>query len=444
MHLPFRYLLLSFFVATASAATALRDDGTVLVDNQPFLPVGCFVNERWSAGSYKAMIDAHAAASMNTVYLNTLGTSQAEYDSVYDYAASKGVHIIQTANLGSEYRDFYKSLMQRYANHPATLMWYVRDDAHDHPAEESAAISADARSIDPTHLTTLSFVASPWRTWTREGVLPYIDASDVPELQMYPIPQKPVDDVWTDLAVMVSAAAERHKPIIAVPQTFNWKIQFDWGRWPTGNEVGVMGQLALMSGVRGMLFYTYDDLERAGEVGINSSQPEVWASMTRLSRESATAKNFLLNGQRTATAAGSNRYQSTWRIGDDLLVMAANTSLTESRRFEIAIPVSASATVNPLLSGSAVSLAWSNGLLTGDLPPMSTTACLIKLNAAVIVPPLVGDVNGDGVVNAADLSIVNGQFGRSGSAITDSRADRDGNGRVDAVDIGTVTRAVGQ
>ncbi len=56
--------------------------------------------------------------------------------------------------------------------------------------------------------------------------------------------------------------------------------------------------------------------------------------------------------------------------------------------------------------------------------------------------PLPGDANGDGSVDGADVVVVRGQFGRQGVAISDVRADLDGNNRVDAIDLGILTRAL--
>jgi len=53
-----------------------------------------------------------------------------------------------------------------------------------------------------------------------------------------------------------------------------------------------------------------------------------------------------------------------------------------------------------------------------------------------------GDLNGDGVVDANDLAILRGQFGRSGSAITVATSDVNADGRVDAIDLAIVTRAI--
>lgn len=58
-------------------------------------------------------------------------------------------------------------------------------------------------------------------------------------------------------------------------------------------------------------------------------------------------------------------------------------------------------------------------------------------------PEVPGDVNGDGVVNCADLAIVKAAFGTMlGEAGYDARADVNGDGVVNVLDLATVARAL--
>jgi hypothetical protein len=66
-----------------------------------------------------------------------------------------------------------------------------------------------------------------------------------------------------------------------------------------------------------------------------------------------------------------------------------------------------------------------------------TVGAIVQVTIGGALP---GDANGDGLVNRTDLSIVRGQFGRTGSAITPIGADTDGNGQVDATDLSRVVR----
>ncbi len=72
--------------------------------------------------------------------------------------------------------------------------------------------------------------------------------------------------------------------------------------------------------------------------------------------------------------------------------------------------------------------------------PTSGTGGIVIVNSGT---PLVGDVNGDGVVNCADLAVVKASFAKKlGQAGFDPRADVNFDGVVNIVDLSTVARAL--
>jgi hypothetical protein len=83
--------------------------------------------------------------------------------------------------------------------------------------------------------------------------------------------------------------------------------------------------------------------------------------------------------------------------------------------------------------------------LTGnfDPPPLDSTSGtggIVILNSGAPVP---GDVNGDGVVNCADLAVVKASFGKKlGQVGFDPRADVNFDGVVNIIDLSTVARAL--
>ena len=59
------------------------------------------------------------------------------------------------------------------------------------------------------------------------------------------------------------------------------------------------------------------------------------------------------------------------------------------------------------------------------------------------IGPMIGDLNGDGVVNCADLAIVKASFGkRVGQAGFDFRADANGDGIVNVLDLSFVAKRI--
>ncbi len=82
--------------------------------------------------------------------------------------------------------------------------------------------------------------------------------------------------------------------------------------------------------------------------------------------------------------------------------------------------------------------------LTSNNPSaLGTATCdIVTLTGVSARKP--GDANGDGAVNGTELSLVNGQFGRSScDAGYEVHADLDGKARIDATDLGIVTRNQG-
>jgi Dockerin type I domain len=68
---------------------------------------------------------------------------------------------------------------------------------------------------------------------------------------------------------------------------------------------------------------------------------------------------------------------------------------------------------------------------------------LTRMAALVNVFPVPGDVNGDGVVNCADLDIVKASFGKKiGQLGFDPRADVNGDGVVNVLDLSAVARQI--
>jgi hypothetical protein len=84
------------------------------------------------------------------------------------------------------------------------------------------------------------------------------------------------------------------------------------------------------------------------------------------------------------------------------------------------------------------------GSVTSQNPTAGTSVAPgSTVNLVVSTGPLLGDVNGDGVVNCADLAVVKASFGKkSGQAGFDSRADVNHDGVVNIVDLSTVAHAM--
>jgi hypothetical protein len=102
--------------------------------------------------------------------------------------------------------------------------------------------------------------------------------------------------------------------------------------------------------------------------------------------------------------------------------------------------------VNPASNGGQATVGIRNagGLTSQQQIEWSFDAPVIADNSALVFAPakVIGDVNGDGVVNCTDLAIVRASLGkRAGQAGFDPRADLNGDGVVNLVDLAIVSRA---
>jgi hypothetical protein len=105
--------------------------------------------------------------------------------------------------------------------------------------------------------------------------------------------------------------------------------------------------------------------------------------------------------------------------------------------------------VNPATNGGQATIGIRNaGALTNQQQiEWSFDAAVIADGSALQFAPaaakVVGDVNGDGVVNCTDLALVKASYGkRAGQAGFDARADVNGDGIVNVVDVAMVSRAL--
>lgn len=196
---------------------------------------------------------------------------------------------------------------------------------------------------------------------------------------------------------------------------------------PTASYVGTTGVNASPASLNFRLTV------RDGRGGVNSANTQLILA--------PAAGPFLVTSPNTAVTLNSGAQTVTWSVANTNVapVNTANVKISLSTDGGLSFPtVLAASTPN---TGSAVV----------TLPAVSTNKARIKVEAvgnvffdvsnADFTIKIAGDLNNDGVVNCADVSIVKASMGkRTGQAGYDARADVDGNGMVDARDLAFVTQ----
>jgi hypothetical protein len=246
--------------------------GRTIRNGKPFFPFGFYFGPGPNRdGSYKDHIDRISNSPFNTVMPygineDSLGTIR-EY---LDYLDSKNVCILYSLKdilkglawygenmlgLGDE-KGQITGLVTAFKDHPAVLGWYLCDEI---PAKHQDRLIERyklVKSLDANH--------PGWSVLTDPGALfAYLETCDVMGTDPYPINRASVTNAsaWTAAAYNVAGG---HRSVWMVPQVMDWNC---YGydkilRGPTLDEMTIMSYLCLIEGAKGMIYYSYFDLQR--------------------------------------------------------------------------------------------------------------------------------------------------------------------------------------
>jgi hypothetical protein len=260
-----------------------------------------------------------------------------------------------------------------FRDHPALLAWYLNDELPLLMRDRLEARQRRIHQLDPNHPT--------WSVINELSDLPgYLNTADVLGTDPYPVPDSPVTLAaeWTETSNDVSGGL---RPVWMVPQAFdksNYR-KSPQARAPTLGEELVMTYLCLIHGAQGLMYYSYNDLER-DRLGFEQR----WADMLIVGREVQQLEPALLSiavrPKLTVTFSGAS-VQYAVRADDqgNTYVLLANPDSTQGASARLTVPV-----------GAAVQVLHHAELSPG--PPLAAgSECVVSLTpmdaATVIVQP---------------------------------------------------------
>lgn len=338
-------LLLLCAGLACGAETAVRD-GRIEVDGQRFFPLGLYHVSFYGSRERKlADLKEVAAGGFN---LMDLSLDQRD-GPLLEAAAKAGIYVLP------EFNGEPHALMRQFKNSAAIFGWSIADDADSgrHTPEQIAAKDANAKKIDPAHLTYISC-----------GIrsAPFVKSADVVAVQVYPVGSSglgadPLELVFKHIDEAVRAAAPVGRPVIANVQCGR---VYRGARAPAIADVRNMSYQALVAGARGILYYTYFD-----GLWDMRTQPELWAGMKALAGELKENAPVWLNGKRAPLVTGEKALLAAqWRDGGGALVVVVNTA---RRRIDAKVDVP------ELAEFSVAATDWTlqSGKLVGTLEPLA-------------------------------------------------------------------------
>jgi len=244
------------------APTIIPDDGGTTIgqgnwsvrnavvhyNDQAVFPLG-FYYVTYGGRKAQRMADVSKMASAGFNFIHTpIDRSDDEF---FDHCAAEGVNVVL------EFNDTPTDMVRQFKDHPALAFLGTFDDvdAYDgdrprYTPEEVVAACADYKTQAPKKLT---YISGGYAKRSPN----YAGTSEVMGFQSYPVPAEPLSATTSGYyGPMESVLAEHNQAYIANLQSFGWYGTY---RWPTTLEMRNMTYQALITGVKGILYYTYYD-----------------------------------------------------------------------------------------------------------------------------------------------------------------------------------------
>lgn len=287
--------------------TMLREDGTLLIDGEPFFPVMAY-HVRQTDYPFLGQ------AGVNTVQGGVTNNS-ATMRGALNVAQQNGLKVLVPLYYNMNVQEnaaLTADFVTNLKDHPAVLGWMIMDEPiqNNKTTEELADAYRLIHSIDKAHPTYM--VEAPESAYETVSQLTDIFATDV-----YPFPFSPISVIGERTAAAKQAAGS-HKPILNVLQAFmNPPI---WPYLPTIGEVRNMAYQSLLNGAQGLGYYSFNEDE------FTMRESVLWPGMQDFRPETELLGHLIVDTTIVAKGKGTDTYWQLWQDGDDLYAAAVNTS----------------------------------------------------------------------------------------------------------------------
>ncbi len=304
--------------------TTVDAKGFIRLNGERFFPYGFYLEEKRDFSDLRQNIKTIGEAGFNIAFVEP--NDNARISQVFDEAERQNVKLIYTpAKYIVEYfgLDSLVNLISSLGiqNESSLFGYNLADDVRD---GKMTGQPTDARDIkrfhdafkqtDPDHLTMVAIGGGTDSTiWDQRRW-------DVGGYQSYPSNGgSPLSFVYEGMKRGVTESKQLGQSPVGLLQTFNW----DKGsaqRLPTPSEFRNMLYQALVAGVKGVIYYTYDK----ENLGIESD-PVLWQAAQASVGEIETLRPFLLYGKRRFKNLGNNLWMASWEYQNELVATVVYT-----------------------------------------------------------------------------------------------------------------------
>ncbi len=326
------------------------NEGTLMMHGQPFFPLG-FYHVSWAGEPQqkRQALETIAAAGYNIMH-PSLNRQDQDF---LDRAAELGVFIIAEPNEpnGAE------SVINQFREHPAVLGWLVADDfnapAMGHTPQSILEMHTLVKSIAPNAYTYMS--------GNTVNMTPFVGSADLVGIQTYSVPWDPIGNVgmWLDEAYAISNP--QGKPVIANIQAYAGEGY----RAPTIHEVRNSTYQAFLSGVKGILFYTYFD-----PIWNIEDDTELLQGFYQLGPELQRFAPVLIYGEYTPLETGNDQVVAgQWELFGKAFVVAINLDDEDPQTVNIPLSYEDPHLLVPMFEGLPSGMEIQSSELVGEIQP---------------------------------------------------------------------------
>jgi hypothetical protein len=326
-------------LAPREAQTIVDEDRTLLVNGEPFFPLGL----------YHVKQDDYATVA--GLGINTIQYWTWDGEKGLEKAAAHRLKAIFELNHKNE--EIVRNVVKQYANNPSILMWYGLDE----PAEAShglAKVMLDTFTAEDDHHPVYMVSCRPdiFKEQAKFG--------DVFAHDPYGSPQKALE--WMQKS---NAAVDHRKAVICVPGSFGKE---------TAAELRATAYLALANDARGIMWYPWSQTG-GGPVGVGlKNSPEQQAVIQELCAEIHALKPMLTSPERTSIQSEDGKLQGLHSVvGDQSFILLVNgTDQAIESRVSLPANFGAGRELRDFFRGGGGPLPISGNSFTISLKPYET------------------------------------------------------------------------
>ena len=276
---------------------ALRDDGTVLLGDKPFFPIGIYAVNPYA---FNGNDFGNALAGLKAAGFNMVQSYSGQFDPRL-FAAAAELGMVQWTSGRGAGKEKDRWFMDIGREDATVLAWYIGDDTSDSTTPSQLNDLDEAtRMLDGTRITCHADCVRG--AYAKTNLRDYVNCADVFMPEIYPIDkhhdERCVAETCRDMDrcladIREAGDGKRPRGVWPILQCFHGK---SWNRYPTEREMYAMAFAAVIHGGNGITWFKY-----GADIGENGSMysgmfrtPEDWTAMTNISKRIASLASVLL------------------------------------------------------------------------------------------------------------------------------------------------------